>query len=245
MPYPILIVEDEPEIARLIEFALQREGYSTRHCPDGLMAMEVFREWQPDVIVLDLMLPGLDGLEICTRIRQMQSIKDPYILMLTAKGEERDRVIGLSTGADDYLIKPFSLQELVTRVRSLLRRSLRHQQQDLVYRTQHFLVNVDRCTASHNSDAGEERPLDLTSLEFKLLSTLISQPQKVWTRVQLIDRLWGNDFFGDERVVDTHIARLRKKIESDPTNPKYIQTAIGLGYKFEDNRPLDKVICNS
>ncbi|AFY77773.1 response regulator with CheY-like receiver domain and winged-helix DNA-binding domain [Pleurocapsa sp. PCC 7327] len=221
----ILIVEDEPEIARLIEFALTREGFSTCHCADGLSALQVFKDRQPDVIVLDLMLPGLDGFAVCDRIRQMSNLKDPYILMLTAKGEKIDRVNGLCAGADDYLIKPFSLPELVARIRSLLKRSLR-QQQDLVYRTQHFEVNVDRCTASQNLDSGIGRSLELTTLEFKLLSTLMSQPQRVWNRTQLIDRLWGNDFFGDERVVDTHVARLRQKIESDPTNPKYIQTKL-------------------
>ncbi|OKH26158.1 DNA-binding response regulator [Hydrococcus rivularis NIES-593] len=235
MSYQILIVEDEPEIARLIEFALTREGFSTCHCANGLSALQVFKEQQPDVIVLDLMLPGLDGLAVCDRIRQMSNLKDPYILMLTAKGEKIDRVNGLGAGADDYLIKPFSLPELVARIRSLLKRSLR-QQQDLVYRTQHFEVNVDRCTASQNLDSGIGRSLELTTLEFKLLSTLMSQPRRVWNRTQLVDRLWGNDFFGDERVVDTHVARLRQKIESDPTNPKYIQTIVGIGYKFEDNR---------
>lgn len=234
MSHQILIVEDEPEIARLIQLNLEREGFISHHCPDGLTALQVFQEQQPDVVVLDLMLPGLDGLEVCTRMRQKSGNKDPYILMLTAKGEAIDRVIGLSTGADDYLTKPFSFQELVARVRALLRRSLRHQQQDLIYKTQHFTVNLDRCTASQRINAEKEDPLDLTVLEFKLLSTFISQPQRVWNRSQIIDRLWGDNFFGDERVVDTHIARLRKKIEPDPTNPKYIQTVIGLGYKFED-----------
>jgi two-component system OmpR family response regulator len=235
MSHQILIVEDEPEIARLIQFALTREGFSTCHCADGLAALQMFQEQQPDVVVLDLMLPSLDGLAVCDRIRQMPDMKAPHILMLSAKGEKIDRVIGLSAGADDYLTKPFSLQELVAKIRSLLRRSL-CQQQDLVYRTQHFEVNVDRCTASQNLDSGVGRALELTTLEFKLLSTLMSQPQRVWNRIQLIDRLWGDDFFGDERVVDTHVARLRKKIESDPANPKYIQTVVGMGYKFEDNR---------
>ena len=230
----ILLVEDEPEIAQLIKLTLEREGFSTRHSNNGLAALEVFKQQQPDLIILDLMIPGLDGLEVCARIRQKPTEKDPYILMLTAKSEEIDRIVGLSTGADDYLTKPFSPKELVARVRALLRRSLRHIEQDLVYRTQHFIVNVDQRTASKKLDSGGDQALDLTALEFNLLSTFISQPQRVWNRTQLIDKLWGDDFFGDERVVDTHIARLRKKIEPDPAHPTFVKTVTGVGYKFED-----------
>lgn len=230
----ILIVEDEPEIAKLIQMTLEREGFSCQWCNNGLDALQEFTKQQPDVIVLDLMLPGLDGLEVCARIRQKPGVKDPYILMLTAKGEEIDRVIGLSTGADDYLVKPFSPTELVARVRALLRRSLRHGGQSLVYQTQHFVVDVDRRTATRQLDTGKSEVLDLTTLEFNLLATFISQPGRVWNRSQLIDKLWGDDFFGDERVVDTHVARLRKKIEPDPTNPTFVKTVIGVGYKFED-----------
>ncbi|HEY9614137.1 response regulator transcription factor [Allocoleopsis sp.] len=231
----ILIVEDEPEIAKLIQLALEREGFSCNWCPDGLSALQAFTKQQPDVIILDLMLPGLDGLEVCARIRQKPGAKDPYILMLTAKGEEIDRVIGLSTGADDYMVKPFSPTELVARVRALLRRSLRHGGQHLVYQTQHFAVDVDQRTATRHIEAGGAEALDLTTLEFNLLATFISQPGRVWNRTQLIDKLWGDDFFGDERVVDTHVARLRKKIEPDPANPTFVKTVIGVGYKFEDS----------
>lgn len=230
----ILIVEEEPEIAQLIKLSLEREGFSTRICRDGLQALQVFQEQQPDLIVLDLMLPGLHGLEVCARIRQKPGSKDPYILMLTAKGEEIDRVIGLSTGADDYMVKPFSPRELVARVRALLRRSLRQGGQHQIYRTQHFTVDVDQRTASRQLNAEQSEVLDLTTLEFNLLTTFISYPNRVWNRTQLIDKLWGDDFFGDERVVDTHVARLRKKIESDPAHPTFIKTVVGVGYKFED-----------
>ena len=230
----ILIVEDEVEIAKLIQLALEREGFSCNWCADGLSALQEFVKQQPDVIILDLMLPGLDGLEVCARIRQKPGTKDPYILMLTAKGEEIDRVIGLSTGADDYMVKPFSPMELVARVRALLRRSLRHGGQSLVYQTQHFTVDIDRRTATRQIKSGDTEVLDLTTLEFNLLATFISQPGRVWNRTQLIDKLWGDNFFGDERVVDTHVARLRKKIEPDPANPTFIKTVIGVGYKFED-----------
>lgn len=237
MPYKVLVVEDEAEIARLIELNLTREGFSCYHCRDGLMALETFREQQPDVIVLDLMLPGLNGLEICTRIRRQPQEKDPYILMLTAKGEEIDRVVGLSTGADDYLVKPFSAPELVARIRALLRRSLRYidERVDLLHRTQHFVVNESQRTAA-KIESGVELELNLTTIEFNLLNTFVSQPHRVWNRTQLIDRLWGDDFYGDERVVDTHVARLRKKIEPDPTHPQFIKTVLGVGYKFEDDK---------
>jgi DNA-binding response OmpR family regulator len=186
----------------------------------------------------------MDGLELCYRIHQANQGKIPRVLMLSAKGEKRDREIGLAMGADDYLTKPFSLSELVTKVRSLLEGRDRS-----LYRTQHFIVNFDRHLVSCCLDSGDERALDLTSLEFKLLSALIAQPQRTWSRQQLIERLWGNEFFGDERVVDKHIARLRQKLEPDPTNPRYIQTvvknttrdrdrlsseAIDLGYRFTD-----------
>ncbi len=231
----ILIVEDEMEISKLIQTTLERESFECIVAYDGLTALDLFQQQAPDLIVLDLMLPKLDGLEVCTRIRQKLTEKDPYILMLTAKGEEIDRVIGLSTGADDYLVKPFSPIELVARVRALLRRSLRHGgTQNNVYETPHFLVDLDKHSAIKKTDNNTEEPLELTTLEFNLLSTFMSYPGRVWSRTQLIDKLWGNDFFGDERVVDTHVRRLRKKIEPDTANPTYIKTVVGVGYKFED-----------
>ena len=231
----ILIVEDEQEIAQLIEQTLTRENFVCRIANNGITALEVFKQQQPDLVILDLMLPGLDGLEVCTRIRQKPYDKDPYILMLTARGEEIDRVIGLSTGADDYLVKPFSPRELVARVRALLRRSLRHgvQEATQAHRTKHFEMDLDRHLATRQLDQQVDE-LDLTTLEFDLLATFVSYPGRVWSRTQLIDKLWGNDFFGDERVVDTHIRRLRKKIEPDSANPTFIKTVVGVGYKFED-----------
>lgn len=229
----ILIVEDEAEIAQLIQLYLEKEGFSCRICRDGLSALQVFQEQKPDLIILDLMIPGLDGLEVCARVRQKPGAKDPFILMLTAKGEEIDRIIGLSTGADDYMVKPFSPKELVARVRALLRRTMRQGGQTQVYRTQNFVLDVDQRSASRQVN-NQTEPLDLTTLEFDLLSTFMSYPGRVWNRTQLIDKLWGSNFFGDERVVDTHVARLRKKIEPDPANPTFVKTVIGVGYKFED-----------
>ncbi len=236
MTHKVLIVEDEAEIARLITINLEKEGFDCSHCRDGIAALEAFKEQQPDVIVLDLMMPGLNGLEVCTRIRRQTVGKDPFILMLTAKGEEIDRVIGLSTGADDYLVKPFSALELIARIRALLRRSLRNiDTEDLQHLTQHFVVNETQRTA-FKIDGGKEQQLNLTTIEFDLLNTFTSQPNRVWNRTQLIDRLWGDDFYGDERVVDTHVARLRKKIEPDTAHPQFVKTVLGVGYKFEDEK---------
>jgi two-component system, OmpR family, alkaline phosphatase synthesis response regulator PhoP len=231
----ILIVEDEAEIADLIALYLEKEGFTCRSCRDGLTALQAYQEQQPDLIILDLMIPGLDGLEVCARIRQQPGVKDPYIMMLTAKGEEIDRIIGLSTGADDYMVKPFSPKELVARVRALLRRSLRQTAAPTqTYQTPSFTIDLDQRTALRHITGQPKESLDLTTLEFELLSTFLSYPGRVWNRSQLIDKLWGSDFFGDERVVDTHIARLRKKVEPDPSNPTFVKTVIGAGYKFED-----------
>ena len=228
----ILIVEDEAEIAQLITLYLEKEGFTFHSCRDGLTALRQFQAIAPDLIILDLMLPQLDGLEVCARIRQAPGPKDPYILMLTAKGEELDRIVGLSTGADDYMTKPFSPRELVARVRALLRRSLRQGGQTNSFNTPHFSVDLDQRVAQQTQ--GESAvTLDLTPLEFDLLATFLSAPNRVWSRTQLIDKLWG-DFFGDERVVDTHVARLRKKIEPDPSHPQFVKTVVGVGYKFED-----------
>jgi two-component system, OmpR family, alkaline phosphatase synthesis response regulator PhoP len=230
----ILIIEDEAEIAQLIQLYLEKEGFTCRTCRDGISALQVFQDQQPDLVILDLMIPGLDGLEVCARIRQKTGVKDPFIMMLTAKGEEIDRIIGLSTGADDYMVKPFSPKELVARVRALLRRSMRQGGQSKVYQTASFTVDVDQRSSIRHITPDKPETLDLTTLEFDLLSTFLSYPGRVWNRSQLIDKLWGSDFFGDERVVDTHVARLRKKIEPDPSNPTFVKTVIGVGYKFED-----------
>ncbi|MEL6138323.1 MAG: response regulator transcription factor [Cyanobacteria bacterium J06626_23] len=230
----ILIVEDEADIAELIQLYLQNENFNCRICRDGITALETFKPFAPDLIVLDLMLPKLDGLEVCARIRQQADVKDPYILMLTAKGEEIDRIIGLSTGADDYMVKPFSPRELVARVRALLRRSLRGDQTaSKTYQTTHFKIDLDQRQATQTVDAAAH-PIELTPLEFDLLATFMSYPGRVWNRAQLIEKLWGGDFFGDERVVDAHVARLRKKIEPDSAQPTYIKTVVGVGYRFED-----------
>ncbi|MBD2189248.1 response regulator transcription factor [Pseudanabaena mucicola] len=229
----ILIVEDDSEIRHLIQQTLEEENFECQSVDNGLVALDLVQKTQPDLIVLDRMLPGMDGLEICSRIRQNKSIKDPYIIMLTAKGEEIDRIIGLSTGVDDYMVKPFSPRELAARVRAVLRRSLRHLEPVQIYKTQNFEIDLDRRIATRHSNHNSE-VLELTAIEFKLLSTFLSYPNRVWSRAQLIEKLWGDDFFGEDRVVDSHVARLRKKVEFDSSQPTFIKTVSGVGYKFED-----------
>jgi DNA-binding response OmpR family regulator len=230
----ILIVEDEQEIAEIIQESLEAEGFSCRTCYDGHSALKVFAQQQPDLVILDIRLPGMDGLEVCTQIRQQKTTSDPYILMLTSRGDEIDRIIGLSTGADDYYIKPFSPRELVARVRALLRRRLRESDRSKVLRTKSFAIDLEQRDARRQLDAESSIHLDLSTSEFKLLTIFIKHPGRVWQRGQLIEKLWGDDFFGEERVIDTHIARLRKKIEPNPSKPIFIQTVVGVGYKFED-----------
>ena len=229
----ILIVEDEREIAEIIKECLEAEGFSCRVCHDGHSAIQLFTQQQPDLIILDLRLPGIDGLEVCTQIRQQKGANEPYILMLTSRGEEIDRIIGLSTGADDYYVKPFSPRELAARVRALLRRRLRESDRSQLIRTKSFTVDLEQhCICRHINT--EPVNLDLSTSEFKLMSLFVKHPARVWQRGQLIEKLWGDDFFGEERVIDTHIARLRKKIEPNPSKPQFIKTVVGVGYKFED-----------
>ena len=231
----ILIVEDELEIAEIIRECLEAEGFSCCVCHDGNTALKLLIEQQPDLIVLDIRLPGMDGLEVCNQIRQQNVSNDPYILMLTSRGEEIDRIIGLSTGADDYYIKPFSPRELVARIRALLRRRLRDSKDySNLIRTNSFTIDLEQHSILRHLDSDASEQLDLSSSEFKLMVLFAKHPGRVWERGQLIEKLWGDDFFGEERVIDTHIARLRKKVEPEAGKPRFIQTVVGVGYKFED-----------
>jgi two-component system, OmpR family, alkaline phosphatase synthesis response regulator PhoP len=226
MAHKILVVDDELTIRNTVLAYLKEEGYTVQTANDGRTALHAFRSFAPDLIVLDIMLPEIDGLEVLRQIRQSS---DVYVIMLTAKSDEMDKVVGLSLGADDYVTKPFSPRELVARIKSALRRlgAVEEQKANLV--SMHVRLDYDARLAWKM-----DQPLDLTPIEFDLLHTLMKHPGRVLSREQLIEQVWGYDYYGDDRVVDVHIGRLRKKLEDDPTQPDFIATVWGVGYRFED-----------
>ena len=220
----ILVVDDEPKIRRIITSYLQEAGFDTAEASDGETALELIAGY-PDLVILDVGLPGIDGIEV---LRQLRTRSDTPVMLVTARAEETDRLIGLSVGADDYVTKPFSPRELVLRVKAILRRS------SSVSTATEDVMRFDALTvelAAHAVTVDGREP-DLTALEFDLLVALASEPGRVLTRRQLIDHVWGWDFFGDERVVDVHIRNLRSKLDDDPTDPRFIATVRGVGYKF-------------
>ena len=220
----ILVVDDESAVRKLVKTYLEREGFTVLEAADGSAAVNLARREKPDLVILDLMLPEIDGLEVC---RILRSESDAFVLMLTAKADEADKLTGLGLGADDYLTKPFSPRELVARVRAILRRGAAGPAGGKIINA--GPIRVDRI--GHEA-AVEGKPLDLTAKEFEILLQLLRHPGMVYTRGQLLQQVWGYDFFGDVRVVDVHVAKLRKKIEADPANPKYIKTVRGIGYKL-------------
>jgi two-component system alkaline phosphatase synthesis response regulator PhoP len=224
----ILIVDDEKPIVDLIAAYLQQDGFAVQIAHDGPSALKVARATKPALVVLDIMLPGMDGVELC---RMMQKELDVYVLMLTARTEEADRLIGLSAGADDYLTKPFSPRELVLRVKAILRRRNHGQgkppDEQPELRFENLVVNPE----THEVWLRGNK-VDLTQREFQLLYALAQQPRRVFSRDQLLERVWGQDFAGIDRVVDVHIGLLRKKMEDDSSNPTLIQTIRGVGYKL-------------
>jgi DNA-binding response OmpR family regulator len=231
LPTRVLVVDDEANLVELVQGSLEREGYDVRTAADGPTAVSLTRAIQPDLLVLDLMLPGFDGLEVCRRVRQFS---DAYILMLTARAEEVDKVLGLSMGADDYLTKPFSPRELVARVKAMLRRPRSGTPEpdlppprrlgDLVIDTARFEVRK----------RGE--PVALTARELELLATLAAHPGRVFTRAQLLEKVWGSEFY-DDHVVEVHVGNLRRKLEDDPARPRWVQTVRGVGYRLAEPPP--------
>lgn len=228
MPKKILLVDDDSALVEGLSYSLKREGYEVAVAADGLRALECVREEQPDLIILDIMLPQLDSFEVC-RILRAAGAKVP-ILMLTAKAEEVDKVVGLELGADDYLTKPFSLRELVARIRALLRRAqmVKEAAQDEVLHYGDLEINVSSRTVRRGDSL-----LELSPKEFDLLVFLVKNRGQVFSRDVLLERVWGHDWVGDPRTVDVHIRWLREKIELDPANPRRILTVRGVGYKFE------------
>lgn len=243
----ILIVDDEPNLVELLRGYFSREGYDVATAADGPDALERARAFVPEVIVLDVMLPGMDGIEVC---RQVRRFSDAYILLLTARTEEIDKIVGLSVGADDYVTKPFSPREVVARVKALLRRprsvplasgpngpegsGARGTQAEVStppLRIGSLVIDEDAYVVTRSGT-----PVELTAREFALLATLARHPGRVFTRTQLLEQVWGDEYY-DDHVVDVHIANLRKKLEDDAAHPRYIATVRGVGYRIAPDLP--------
>ena len=219
----VLIVDDEETIVDLVRGYLDREGWEVAAVDDGRAALTAVRDAAPDVVVLDLMLPGLDGIEVC---RQLRTFSDAYVIMLTARSEEIDRIVGLSVGADDYLTKPFSPRELVARIKALLRRP---RSAATRARLGGSGLSVDLARREVSADG---RSAILTNTEFELLVALVRDPGVVVSRQQLLDRVWGADYYGDDHVLDVHVGNLRRKLREDPEAPRWIETVRGIGFRF-------------
>ena len=228
MSHSVLIVEDDPGITRVMRLYLEQDGHQVSAADDGAAGLRMARETKPDLIVLDLMLPRLDGMEICHALRQESDVP---IIMVTARVSEADRLAGLDLGADDYMLKPFSPRELAARVRAVLRRTARQSDADTASVMEYgdMCIDLERRTVA----VGQHKP-SLTPTEFRLLAMLAVEPGRPFTRDQIIDHVFGYDFDGFDRTVDVHVANLRRKIEPDSRKPRYIQTVHGVGYRFGD-----------
>jgi two-component system, OmpR family, response regulator RegX3 len=224
----VLIVEDEPALADSIKYGLEREGFECTALADGVKAVEYVRSWRPDLVLLDLMLPGMPGTDVCREIRR---IGRTPIVMVTAKDTEADKVLGLELGADDYITKPFSMRELIARVRAVLRRT------GTIVEPEERPVALTVGPVEMDTDRHEVRIrgaiVEMPPKEFALLEVLMRRAGKLMTREALIAQVWGEDYYGDTRTLDVHIKRLRAKIEEDPRNPMHVRTVRGLGYRFE------------
>ena len=220
-------MDDEENFVRLLRGYLEREGFEVHEALDGRSALGAVRTLDPEVVVLDWMLPGLDGIEV---LRELRRFSGAYVVLLTARSEELDKIVGLSTGADDYLTKPFSPGELVARVRAMLRRP-RDGSSETIDQPRLDFGGLTIDPGGRKVYVGGEE-VNLTTLEFDLLSVLASRPGFVFSRSRLLERVWGDDYFGAVHVVDVHVANLRKKLGDDPANPRYVETVRGVGYRF-------------
>jgi DNA-binding response OmpR family regulator len=227
----ILVVDDEPRIATLARDYLEHAGFAVVTAGDGPTALATVRQRRPDLVVLDLGLPGLDGLDVTRQLRRDSSIP---IVMLTARDDELDKLLGLELGADDYVTKPFSPRELVARVRAVLRRAERPPEAGETIRAGDVTLDVPRMRAEVAGKA-----VDLTPTEFQLLATLAARPGRIFTRAQLLDAVRGVTFETYERAIDSHVKNLRRKLEPDPRRPRYVLTVYGVGYRFADDRDSD------
>lgn len=233
--YSVLLVDDDPKLLDLLANYFNKEQFTVLTARDGEEALRIFRKEQPQLLVLDLMLPKIDGRDVCRTIRQDSTVP---IIMLTARDAEFDRLMGLELGADDYVTKPFSMRELVARVRALLRRTYGAygQQKEVapetVIRAGTLELDLDRHILRRQEEGGSWKPIELTPIEFSLLEVLMKSPGHVYNRLQLMENSHGFAFDGYERTIDAHIRNLRRKIEPDTKNPRYILTVYGIGYKF-------------
>lgn len=224
----VLIVDDEEHIVELIKFNLETQGYKVITANNGISAIEMAENEHPDLVLLDLMLPGMDGYDVCKAIKGNKKISNTSIIMLTAKGEEFDKVLGLELGADDYMTKPFSIRELQARVKAVLRRSVKTTNTEVdKFKCKGLSVNFER-----HEVFVKDKKVDLTLKEFELLEILIKNKGKILQRETLLDKVWGYEYIGETRTVDVHIRYIRKKIEEDDKNPKFIETIRGIGYRF-------------
>lgn len=228
----ILLVDDEPLITDSLSYSLQREGFEVETVADGLSAIDAVEKLKPDLVVLDLMLPDISGFEVCRRLRTTTSIP---VIMLTARGEEIDRVLGLEVGADDYLAKPFSFRELLARIQATLRRVALDRQTSKIQPMSLSQLNLD--PTARRVFKGETE-LQLSAREFELLAILMKNAGRAMSRDDLLKLVWGEEWVGDSRTLDVHIRWLRLKIEDDPASPKYIQTVRGYGYRFASQEEL-------
>ncbi|MBS5925729.1 MAG: response regulator transcription factor [Clostridium sp.] len=223
----VLIVDDEEHIVELLQFNLINAGYKVITANNGLDALKKVKEHKPDLLLLDLMLPGMDGLDVCKEIKRNKETSKTSIIMLTAKSEELDKILGLELGADDYITKPFSIRELLARVKAVLRRSNSDEISEEIYELGRLKVDFERHEVLINNEK-----VELTLKEFELLEILIKNKGKILRRETLLDKVWGYEYIGETRTVDVHIRYLRKKIEDDDKNPKFIETIRGVGYRF-------------
>ena len=223
----VLIVDDEEHIVELLQFNLVNAGYKVITANNGLGALKKVKENKPDLLLLDLMLPGMDGLDVCKEIKRDKETSKTSIIMLTAKSEELDKILGLELGADDYITKPFSIRELLARVKAVLRRSNLDEISEEIYEIGRLKVDFERHEVLINNEK-----VELTLKEFELLEILIKNKGKILRRETLLDKVWGYEYIGETRTVDVHIRYLRKKVEDDDKNPKFIETIRGVGYRF-------------
>jgi len=227
-PKHILVVEDEADLVELISYNLKKEGFSVDSAMDGESALSKIKKGRYDLVVLDLMLPGIQGIEICRMLRNDPKTEALPIIMLTAKGEEVDKILGLEMGADDYITKPFSPRELVARIKAVLRRSMEKPAPEKILKVGELLIDRERYTLTIKG-----KPVKLSATEFKLLLFLAERKGKVFNREQLLDAVWSDEAFVEPRTVDVHVRRLRAQIEEDPAHPRYIKTLRGIGYFFD------------